>query len=150
MNLSALYQFVFLALFILPAVFFLLTLQKTLKVISRENQKMPPSNVWLMLIPFFNIIWQFIVVNKISKSIGAECFKLNIPTTDDKPTYSSGLAWNICSLLFFIPLIGALAALITFIIYWVKVNEYKKLLMANQGNYLLDAERNIFYGDKVS
>ena len=147
------FQIIFLLLFVVlalvPLIFFLLTLQKTMNVVSEENRKMPPSNVWLMLIPLFNIVWQFIMVNKIAESITEECIKLNISVKENKPTYNSGLTWNICNLITFIPLIGGLAALITFILYWVKVNKYKNLMIANNGNYLLDAERNIFYGDKV-
>ena len=134
---------------LLPAIFFLLTLQRTLDAISPENRKMPPSNVWLMLIPLFNIVWQFIMVDKIAQSVTAECARLNISTRDLKPTYNIGLAWNICNLLTFIPFIGGLAALVTFILYWVKVSEYKNLIIANKNNYTLDAERNIFHGDKL-
>jgi hypothetical protein len=141
---------VLIPIFLLPAIFFLLTLQKTLNVISPENRMMPPSNVWLMLIPLFNIVWQFIMVDKIAQSVSAECARLNIPVTDPKPTYNIGLAWNICNILSFIPIIGGLAALVTFILYWVKVNEYKNLVIANRNNYMLDAERNIFHGDKLS
>lgn len=142
---------IFLFLFpiiLLPGIFFLLTLQNTLKIISPENRKMPPANVWLLFIPLFNIVWQFIVVDKISESIGAECARLNITATENKPTYSIGLAWNICNLLSIIPFVG-FAVLVLFILYWVKVNEYKNLIKANQNNFMLDAERNIFYGDKV-
>ncbi len=138
----------FLALFLIPGIFFLITLQNTLKAISMENRRMPPGNVWLLFIPVFNIVWQFIVVDKIAQSIAAECARLNIPVTDSKPTYGIGLAWNICNLLTIIPIIGGLASLVTFIIYWVKVAEYKKLIQANQNNFMLDAERNIFHGDK--
>lgn len=150
---SATFQIIFLLLFVVlalvPLIFFLLTLQKTMNVVSEENRKMPPSNVWLMLIPLFNIVWQFIMVNKIAESITEECIKLNIPLKESKPTYSIGLTWNICNLITFIPIIGGLAALITFILYWVKVNEYKNLMIANKDNYMLDAEKNIFYGDKI-
>ena len=143
--------FIFLLpIFLVPGVLFLLTLQNTLKAISPENRMMPPSNVWLMFIPLFNIVWQFIMVDKIAQSIAAECARLNIPAKDAKPTYNNGLAWNICNILSFIPLIGGLAALVTFILYWVKVNEFKILIIANQNNYLLDAERNIFHCDKMS
>lgn len=148
-NISA-FQFLFLALFLIPGILFLLTLQNTLKAISPENRKMPPSNVWLLFIPLFNIVYQFIMVDKIAKSIGAECFRLNIPVKDEKPTYSVGLAWNICNCITFIPFIGALAALTMFIVYWVRVNQFKNLVKANHDNYMLDAERNIFYGDKIS
>ncbi len=146
---STIFVFVFLLLFLIPFILFLLTLQKTMNAISMESRRMPPSNVWLMFIPIFNVVWQFIMVDKIAQSIGAECIKLNIPTKENKPTYNIGLAWNICSLLTFIPLAGALAALVTWILYWVKVNEYKNLIVANRGSYLLDAEKNIFYGDPV-
>lgn len=142
--------FVVFAILLVPVILFLLTLQKTLEVISPENRKMPPSNVWLMFIPLFNIVWQFIMVDKISQSIGAECAKLNIPTKEPKPTYNIGLAWNICNLLSFIPVVGGLASLVTFILYWVKVNDFKKLITANESNFILDAERNIFQGDKLS
>ena len=90
------------------------------------------------------------MVDKIAKSIVAECSQLKIPVKEEKPTYSIGLAWNICNCLIFIPFIGSLASLITFIIYWVKVNEFKNLIKANKTNYMLDAERDIFYGDKIS
>jgi len=55
-GISGLFQIIILALFLVPGIFFLLTLQNTLKVISPENRKMQPSNVWLMFIPLFNII----------------------------------------------------------------------------------------------
>ena len=140
---------VFIPIVLLPAIFFLLNLQKTLEAITPENRKMPPSNVWLMLIPLFNIVWQFIMVDRIAQSITAECARLNIPTNDPKPTYNIGLAWNICNLATFIPFIGGLAALVTFILYWIKVSEYKNLIIANKHNYTLDAEKNIFHGDRA-
>ena len=147
-----LFQFLFLALFIIPCIFFLITLQNTLKAISPENRKMVPVNVWLMLIPFFNFIWQFILVKKMAQSISAECLRLNIPIKENMPTYSLGLGWSICYLLMFIPGIkgfAAIAVLIVWILYWVKVNQFKNLIIANKDNYMLDAERNIFYGDKA-
>lgn len=149
---DAAYQFVFLALFIVPAIFFIITLQNTLKAISPENRQMPFANVWLLCIPVFNFYWQFIVVNKIAQSIAMECKRLGIPVKETKPTYQIGLSWNICYLLFLIPLIKLWAGIIltiTWVIYWIKVNHYRKLIIKNQNTFLLDAERNIFYGDKV-
>src|SRR5687768_4823839 len=85
-------------LIIIPFILFLLTLQKTLSIISPENRKMPPSNVWLMFIPIFNIVWQFIMVGRIADSIREECVRLNIPVREERPTYNIGLAFCICSL----------------------------------------------------
>ena len=150
---STAFQVLFLALFILPAVFFVITLQNTLKAISPENRKMPFANVWLLFIPLFNFYWQFVVVNKIAESIAMECEKLQIPVKETKPTYSLGLSWNICYILFLIPIARlwmSIILMITWILYWIKVNQYKKLIIENQNSFLLDAEKNIFYGDHTS
>ena len=134
------------AVILVPYILFLLTLQRTLQIISPENRRMPPGNVWLMFIPLFNIIWQFIMVSRIADSLRDECIRLNIPVGEQRPTYNIGLTYNICSITSgFIPIIGALAAITTWILYWVKVNEYKKLLIINKDNYMLDAEREQFY-----
>jgi len=132
-----------LVIMLIPYVLFLLTLQNTLNAISYENRRMPPANVWLMFIPLFNIVWQFILVTSVADSIKAECERLHIPVTEGRPTAGIGLAWNICSVCFFVPF-APLASLVLWIIYWVKVNEYKNLIIANKDNFLLDAERQIF------
>src|ERR1700712_2050103 len=98
--------FILLLLFIIPVIFYLITLQKTLESISLPNRKMPPVQVWLLLIPIVNFIWQFFVVSNISDSIKAECNRLNIPTTEDRPTFNIGLAKNILSICSIIPVLG--------------------------------------------
>ncbi|SRR5215203_1959020 len=65
-------QFLFLGLFLIPAIFFLLTQQNTLKAIQPHNRAMSPGQVWLQLIPIFGMIWQFFVVSKISDSLRRE------------------------------------------------------------------------------
>lgn len=142
----------FLLLFIIPVIFYLITLQKTLEAIIPENRKLPPPQVWLLLIPLFNLIWQFVTVNSISDSIKAECYRLNVPVKEDRPTFNIGQAKNVLSLCGLIPVIGAvftLASVVCWIIYWIKVNEYKNLIIANKDNNLLDAEKGIFYDSKT-
>lgn len=129
---------------LIPAIFFLVTLQKTLHAISIENRLMQPGQVWLLLIPIFNIVWIFITVNRIADSIKNECSRLSIPATESRPTYGIGLVMCILWICGFIPVVGmiaSLAGLICWIIYWVKVNEYKNLIIANRNNFLLDIER---------
>ncbi len=148
MNSTALIGLIFLLVFIILLGFFLLTLQNTLKLISSENRKMPPGNVWLILIPFFGMVWQFIVIRRIADSITEECIKLNLDVKEKRPTYTIGLIYCISSITYLIPIIktfGALVALVAWVMYWIKVNEYKKLLTANKDNYLLDAEREVFH-----
>ncbi len=148
MNQTSVFQFVFLLLFIIPVIFFLRSLQNILKIISPGNRRMSPSNVWFILIPIFGIVWQFMVVSKIADSIKAECTRLNILVNESRPTYIIGLVYCISYLLLLIPsakVIGSFAVLVTWILYWIKVNECKNLLLANKDIFLLDAERQIFH-----
>lgn len=112
-------------------ILYLLTLNNTLKEISPENQKMPPGQVWLILIPLFGIVWQFIVVNRMADSLKAEFAKRGIPSHEDRPGFGIGLAYCILNCCGIVPFLGALAAiagLVCWIIYWVKISGYKTML----------------------
>ena len=130
----------FIALFVIPYIFFLLTQQKVLNLIRIEHRKMNPNKVWYQLIPIVGMIWGFIVVRKVATSIYND---LNTPDDDSilgvstpvrpNPTYSIGLAFNIllCCSVIPIPFINSmfsLAGLICWVIYWVKLSNYKKML----------------------
>lgn len=124
---------VILGIALIPMIFFLLTLQNTLKAVSPQNRKMPPGQVWLLLIPLFNYVWNFIVVSRISESIELECKSRNL-SSPPKPTYNIGIAYAILVCCGFIPVINifsGIAALICWIIYWVKVNEFKTIFNQN-------------------
>lgn len=145
---SVLLVFVMLGLLLIPTIFYFISLQKALEAVSKENRLMPPGQVWLSLIPVFNFVWMFFVVNKIAESFMLECYRLNIPTTEAKPSQGIGNAKNILRLCSFIPVIGLIANLgfvVCWILHWVKVNEYRKLIITNRDNYILDAEKGIFH-----
>lgn len=142
-NSSGSIQFLFLALFIIPAIFFILTQQNTLKAIQPENRMMSAGQVWLQLIPLFGLAWQFFVVIKISDSLRKELTMRNnifsfesqpadaFLRTQPKPTYQIGLAYCIlmcCSVIMPTLLKGllALAGMICWVIYWVQLSNYKK------------------------
>ncbi|HEX6431345.1 MAG TPA: hypothetical protein VF008_26825 [Niastella sp.] len=126
---------------IIPTIFFLLTQQRTLEVIRLENRSMSPGQVWLQLIPFVGIIWQFIVISRISNSIRNE---LNTPMGDTvltehpvdyefKPTYSTGISYTICFCISVVPIpilqgVAAVGGLILWIMYWNDLAHYKKLM----------------------
>jgi hypothetical protein len=81
------------------AIAFLLNLQNTLKAAAPENRKLPPVNVWLLLIPYFNNIYFFIVTKRISETIEAEYHsKGHVPETP-QPTYKVGMAFSILNLI---------------------------------------------------
>jgi hypothetical protein len=135
-------------LFIIPTILYFISLQKALEAVSEENRLMPPGQVWLCLIPIFNFVWMFFVVNKIADSFRLECYRLNIATTELRPSRGIGMAKNILRLCTFIPVIGILANLgfvICWILHWIKVNQIKNLIIANRDNFTLDAEQGIFH-----
>ena len=139
------YLFVFIGFFVLGLltvyIFFLLEQQNILKAIQPENRLMRPGEVWLQLIPIFNYVWQFIVVIRISDSIQREFASwendnlVGLPDVqvadvlDRRPTYEIGLAFCILNCCQFIPVVGVftgLAGVICWIIYWVKLVEFRR------------------------
>lgn len=117
--LALLINLVWLVVVIIPAIFFLLSLQKCLNRISEQNREMSPGHVWLNLIPLFNLGWLIYTVMKISKSVKNEGGSRDTTELGDG-AYGVGLACSICFILSFIPLVG-IAAFILWIIYWVKI-----------------------------
>jgi hypothetical protein len=141
--------FAFIVLGVIPGIFYLVTLQKTAAIISPESRRLQPKSVWLLLIPFFNIVWHFIVVSRLSASIKNECLRLQVTTTESRPTYVVGMA-SMLSYLVGVPMrmvipitgvLGSLAGYACWIMYWIDVNKYRKLILANKDNFLLDIER---------
>ena len=141
------YLYVFLGIFVLIGitvnVLFLLNQQNTLKAIQPENRLIRPGEVWLQLIPFFSIVWQFIVVTRISDSIKREFESwqndsiLGLPDAEAaqllniRPTYDIGIAYCIlicCSIIPFLGTFAAIAGIVCWIIYWIKLAEYKRMI----------------------
>lgn len=119
------------AIGLIPLIFYLLTLQKTLNEVSPQNQKLPPGQVWLILIPLFGLVWSFIVVNRIADSLKAEFAMRGIQVDEDRPGYNIGLTYCILYCCSIVPFLGGLAALggiVCWIIYWVKIAGYKTQL----------------------
>jgi len=131
--------FVFLIpLLLLPTIFFLLTLQKALNRCAPESRTMTPGQVWLMLIPVFNMVWQFIMVDRVASSLANEFRRRNI-VGDAEPGKSLGLAYCILVVTSIIPVIGILtgiAGLVCGIVYWVKIANYSAQLIPPVGSVL--------------
>lgn len=118
-------------LYIIAFVFYLITLQNTLKKCSKENQKMPPANVWLLFIPLFNLGWHFVVVARVSDSIKAEYAKRGLPLSVPRPAYGVGLAYcilNCCSVIPFLGILAMIGWLVCWIIFFSKVYNYSAKL----------------------
>lgn len=120
-----------LAIAIAIAVFYILTMQKALNLAGERHQKMQPGMVWLMLIPLFNLVWHFFVVKNVSESIKSWAAE-NGASVDDAG-YTIGLVAciaNVCSIIPLINILAGPAGFVCFIIWWVKVAGFNKLMAA--------------------
>jgi hypothetical protein len=149
------FQIALLLAFVITAMLFLLAQQRILQVISPENRELSPGSVWLQFIPVFGMIWQFIVVVRISRSVSKEWAskmsetildnsQVQINGADESPTYATGIAYCILTTLGVIinystmhsasslRLFGSLFVLtgmVCWIIYWVRLVKTKNKLV---------------------
>lgn len=127
-----------------PMIFFLIAQRDLLRSIKPENRTIQPNEVWLQLIPVFNLYWQFNVVDRISDSIRNEIVERHPVSfgatsnsafpiyTNERPTHDLGRAYCILGLIgvlgfftFFLLCFAGFAATICWIIYWVQIAEHK-------------------------
>jgi hypothetical protein len=116
----------------IPLAFFAWTLQKALNRCAPQNRAMTPGLVWLLLIPLFNMVWNFIVVTKVGASLAAEYRARKMPI-EDSPGMALGIAYSILYIGSFIPVLGifaGIACLVCWIIYWVKIAGFSARLAA--------------------
>lgn len=114
-------------IFIIPYIFYIQTLQKTLHQVKAENKTISEGSLWLLLIPVFNLIWHFFVVNKISSSLSNEAKTRNLNLGEIQPGQSIGIAMCVLNLIPYLNIIG----FVLWIIYWVKISNYKNILIFN-------------------
>ena len=105
-------------------IFYLITLSQCLKQCAPHNQRMTPGEVWMVLIPFFGIVWQFIMVGRIADSLAAEYRMRGMEPEEPRPGYQTGITAYILML---IPLVN-IVGLIFWVMYWKRMSEYKKQL----------------------
>lgn len=124
---------------VIGAIFFIIkamyanTFRATLKLIAPENRFMRPGEAWLVLIPLFNIYWNFEIAKRMSDSLTNEFYDRKI-AEEENPGRSTGITVAILFLITYFPLpvnfiLGInLVYFIYFFIYWVKMNRFRELL----------------------
>ena len=135
-------------------VFFLVTLQKSLKTISTYNRNMEPAAVWILIVPFLGTVFMFFVADAIATGFKRE-FEQRGVFTQANPTYAMGLtmatlqcgyflATFFTGATLFIMLFG-FAIPVIWILYWVQVNQKRKELLNLKRNRNLEpGETSIF------
>jgi len=116
---------------IVPAVFYLLTLQKALARCGEQARTTSPESVWLMLIPLFNLVYGFILVGNVARSLGNEFARRGIANAEREPGKSLGIAMCVLNIGSIIPFLGiplALASLVCWIVYWVKIADFSGMI----------------------
>ncbi len=115
------------------------TVRKTLLYINEENRCMLPNQSWLLALPFFNIYWNFVVVKRLTDSLNNEFHDRKIaveenPTQKEGYIYAGSYLTGNFPLPTFIKYIVSIVTLVGFIMYWVKVNQYRKILKYTSPN----------------
>jgi len=139
-----------LLVFVLPALY-LNSLRKTLLLINLKNRTIDPNYVWFMFIIFFNLYYNFKLVSSIATSLSNEFSDRNIAVDEKRPGETIGFINSIFLVTYviyfftfshpnldkeLIEYILVYGALISWIIYWVKINRYKKLLIADNNKLI--------------
>jgi hypothetical protein len=123
---------ILIAILIIPYIFYCIELQNTLKEIKPENRKMNPGQVWLLYVPFFRWYWSFAVVNNIADSLKLEFEQRGIKADVERPGFAFGLVYAILSVVSDFVLVLSPVSLGFFIVYWVKIRGYRKLLVESK------------------
>jgi hypothetical protein len=113
-------------------IFILYLLYKLLDALPPQYRLMEPGMVWLLLIPCFNLIWNFFVYPRISRSY-QHYFNAQGRTDVGDCGATLGIFYSVCAVLISIPCVNYVtgficgpAMLILIIIYLVKLHELKK------------------------
>jgi len=117
--------------FIVVTVFFILTLSRALSKCSPAARTIQPGTLWLLLVPLLNLVWNFIVVLGMAKSLGNEFKARGAQGVEPEPEKSIGIAMAVCAVCAAIPVVGiiaGLASLVLWILYWVKMAEFSRKL----------------------
>ena len=114
------------------AVVICLVLFNCAKRVPAQFRKQEPGMIWLLLIPCFNLVWNFFVFPKLSQ--GLKAYFDSVGRTDVGDCGAGiGLGYSICVACCIIPFanwIAGPAALVLLIIYLVKVSGLKNQLPA--------------------
>lgn len=114
---------------------FVALLAAVVRAVSRvhpENRRIEPAQVWLNLIPLFNLIWLPVTVDRVGESLRNELTERGLEKTRDGYGKSAGFTGLLLVWIgFFLPYLGLVLwafALVYAVVYWVLLNGYVRRL----------------------
>jgi hypothetical protein len=113
-----------------------LLLYNAQNAIPPEHRKIEPGMIWLLLIPLFNLVWNFFVFLRIPESY--ESYFRSIGRDVGDAGKKIGLAYAICAACSIIPCVGpfaGLAGLVLLIIFLVKIYQLKGQIGVPAGGF---------------
>lgn len=107
-----------LAVFLLAIALYCVTLQRLLERAAPENRAMAPRGVWLMFVPFYNIIEDFFIIRGVTETLRREA--ATNPALAGTRSFGafSGYGWCVAQVLALIPnSLGEGAALVALLLW---------------------------------
>ncbi|GAA4144039.1 hypothetical protein GCM10022216_26490 [Sphingobacterium kyonggiense] len=110
------------------------TIRLTLNLIKEENRFLLPYQAWFLVVPLFNIYWNFEVARRLSFSLNNEFYDRKIEV-EENPGYRAGMIYSFAFLAYYIPfpdffkILTFIVCVVYFISYWYKINSYRELII---------------------
>jgi hypothetical protein len=102
------------------------------EALPAQHRKTESWQAFLLLIPLFNLIWNFVLLPKVSAGFQS-FFQAKNDTSVRDCGASIGLWYSICSVACFVPIVSCLAwpaALVLLILYLVKISGLRTRVLA--------------------
>lgn len=107
-----------LAAFLIGIAFYCLTLQRLLVRIRPKNRAMAPGGVWLMFVPFYNIVEDFFIIRGVTQSLRNEAATNSALAGTRSFGAFSGYGWCVAQVIALVPnRIGEAAALVALVLW---------------------------------
>ncbi|RXZ44012.1 hypothetical protein [Crenobacter cavernae] len=119
---------------LIPAFFYYFTLQKTMNAVSERNRAFAGGLVWLSLVPVLGTVWFCVYAILLSSSLKKDLAERRLPG-DGGLSLTIGFVISLVLLMIpFINLIALITAIVLWIIHWVKMAEYRRVIDGTPGS----------------
>jgi hypothetical protein len=128
---------------LLAFVAFLAALGRAARLVTAENRRLEPGQVWLNLVPVFTLVWLPITIDRLAESVKRELLDRGQEVEGSTYGRAAGLAWLGCWAVAFLfvaalhgpPPLGWLIGVVGFVCwvsYWAQVNGLAARLKSRQ------------------